>query len=121
MRNPALGILVALAVTPLIPFVATAQTQPPRAAQNPPSVYQDLMKANKPSAPAPKRDLIGAWAGPIGGRVEPVPPLTALGQKLFSMNKGDAYTVAERNDPLNTCDPLGFPQAVIFETRSIGF
>jgi hypothetical protein len=121
MRNPALGILVALAVTPVIPLVTAAQTQPPQAAQNPPSVYQDLMKANKPSARAPKRDLIAVWAGPIGGRVEPVPPMTPLGQKLFSLNKGDAYTVAERNDPLNTCDPLGFPQAVIFETRSIGF
>jgi hypothetical protein len=119
MRNSLQRSIVALLAIVLFSLAAAAQK--PQAAQNPPSVYQELMKSTKPSAPAPKRDLIGAWAGPIGGKVEPIPPMTPLGQKRFSLNRGDAYTVAERNDPLNTCDPLGFPQNVVFETRSIAF
>ena len=79
------------------------------------------MKNTKPAGPAPKHDLIGAWAGPIGAKVNAPPPMTPLGQKRFSMNKGQDYSVAERNDPLITCDPLGFPQNVLFETRSIAF
>ena len=119
MRNGIHRIGFALLALRMTTLVAAAQT--PQAAQNPPSVYETLMKANKPSAPAPKRDLIGTWAGPIGGRVEPVAPMTALGQKMASLNKGDEYTVAERNDPLNTCDPLGIPRNLAFETRGIAF
>ena len=121
MKESSRSVVASLVAILFFSLAAAAQTQPPQAAQNPPSVYEQLMKANKPSEPAPKRDLMGAWAGPIGGRVEAVPPMTPLGQKRFAMNKGDAYTVAERNDPLNTCDPLGFPQNVVFETRSIAF
>lgn len=121
MRNSLRSAVIGLGAVVAFSTAGAAQTQPPQAAQNPPSVYEQLMKSGKPSAPAPKRDLIGAWAGPIGGRVEAIPPMTPLGEKLFGLNRGDAYTVAERNDPLNTCDPLGFPQNVVFETRSIAF
>jgi hypothetical protein len=102
-------------------LAASAQIREPGIQQNAPSVYDQLMKSTKPAGPAPKRDLMGAWAGPIGAKVNAPPPLTALGQQRFSLNKGQEYTVAERNDPLNTCDPLGFPQNVLFETRSIAF
>jgi len=48
--------------------------------------------------------------------------MTALGQKLFSLNKPErAVGTAHSNDPLNTCDPLGFPRDLVFETRGLAF
>jgi hypothetical protein len=76
-----------------------------------------------PGGPPPERKLTGAWAGPIGGQVGDKPSLTELGQRLFSMNKPEAeYKVSGTNDPFfRTCDPLGFPRNMLFETRAIAF
>jgi hypothetical protein len=120
MRNPLQGAIAGLVVLLAFSLAATARAQE-GLQQKAPSVYDQLMKSTKPAGPAPKRDLVGAWAGPIGGKANTPPPMTPLGQRRFSLNKGQKYTVAERNDPLNTCDPLGFPQDVVFETRSIAF
>ena len=83
--------------------------------------YQVLCADTKPSDPAPKHDINGAWEGPIGAvRVDPVPPMTAWGQARFatrSTNGGGA--VAASNDPLNHCDPLGFPRNAVFELRGL--
>src|ERR1700681_475464 len=43
--------------------------------------------AAKPaSAPAPVRDLTGVWAGPVGANCCAAPPMTELGQNLFTAN-----------------------------------
>lgn len=85
--------------------------------------YQRLCASTKPSAPAPKHDIIGSWSGPIGAnRGEPVPPMTAWGQERFAANGGrsnGSVPVAESNDPLNHCDPLGFPRNDTFELRGL--
>jgi hypothetical protein len=121
MRNPMRGAIACVAALLAFSLAASAQIREPGVQQNAPSLYDQLAKSTKPAGPAPKRDLIGAWAGPIGAMVNAPPPMTPLGQKRFSLNKGQDYAVAERNDPLNTCDPLGFPQNVLYETRSIAF
>ncbi len=76
-----------------------------------------------PGGPAPKRELTGAWAGPIGGKEGEKPSFTELGRQLFSQNKPEAqYKVSGTNDPyVRTCDPLGFPRDMLFETRAIAF
>jgi hypothetical protein len=121
MRHPMRYAIASFTAMLVFSLAAAAQVREPGVQQNAPSLYDDLAKSTKPSAPAPKRDLIGAWAGPIGATVKTPPPMTPLGQKRFSMNRGQDYSVAERNDPLNTCDPLGFPQNVLYETRSMAF
>src|SRR5204862_365859 len=75
-----------------------------------------------PGGVAPVRDISGSWAGNLTPDRGEIPPLTPLGQKLFSMNKpepevGTGYS----NDPLNTCDPLGVPRNTVFETRGLAF
>jgi hypothetical protein len=48
--------------------------------------------------------------------------MTPLGEKLFSLNKAESkFGTAGSNDPLNTCDPLGFPRNLVFETRGLAF
>jgi hypothetical protein len=76
-----------------------------------------------PGGPAPKRELTGVWAGPIAARAGEAPSLTLFGKQLQSLNKPEAqYKVSGTNDPyVRTCDPLGFPRNLIFETRGIAF
>ena len=83
--------------------------------------YQVLCSDTKPSAPAPKHDISGAWSGPIGAvAVDRNPPMTDLGKKLFAGNHpNQAVNVADSNDPLNHCDPLGFPRNAVFELRGL--
>jgi hypothetical protein len=80
--------------------------------------------------PAPKRDLTGSWAGPSSGMAVPrgtnaqeptAPPLTPLGQQLFSMNKPiGKFSPAGTNDPhTRYCDPFGFPQNMTNEIRGM--
>ncbi|MSO29756.1 MAG: hypothetical protein EXQ48_02275 [Acidobacteria bacterium] len=72
--------------------------------------------------PAPVRDLSGSWAGNLTPDRGAVPPLTPLGEKLFSLNKPEtAVGTGYSNDPLNTCDPMGFPRNTVFETRGLAF
>lgn len=91
-------------------------------AGQPGTEYDILCADTKPSAPAPKRDLSGSWSGPIGAvqPVDPIPPMTAWGQARFATNKGNfAGNVADSTDPLNHCDPLGFPRNAVFELRGL--
>jgi hypothetical protein len=83
--------------------------------------YQVLCSDTKPSAPAPKHDISGAWSGPIGAvAVDKAPPMTDLGKKLAALNHANqAVNVADSNDPLNHCDPLGFPRNAVFELRGL--
>ena len=75
-----------------------------------------------PGGPAPVRDVSGSWAGNLTPDRGAIPPMTPLGEKLFSLNKPEtAVGTGYSNDPMNTCDPLGFPRNTVFETRGIAF
>lgn len=90
---------------------------------------------SKQAVPAPPRDISGVWLGAVVPREgknfdrdmtpEPVPPMTPWGQALFDGVKPfrgpKAVPIAQSNDPLVTCDPLGFPRSVVYETRGIAF
>ena len=78
-----------------------------------------------PPAPPP-RDISGVWLG--GGPapvLEPTAPMTPTGAALNAAAKpmygALSVGVAESNDPLVTCDPLGFPRSILHETRGIEF
>lgn len=78
------------------------------------------------TTPPPVRDLRGVWLG--GGPapvLEPTAPMTERGAALYAAAKpiwgARAVSVVESNDPLVTCDPLGFPRSILHETRGIEF
>jgi len=77
------------------------------------------------AAPVPRRDISGVWAGPALPTLQEAPPLTPAGQKRYEANKATwgpkAVGLAESNDPLITCDPLGFPRSALYETRGFEF
>jgi hypothetical protein len=119
--NAIAGLLAVLACVPLAKAqLAQGQTGP--VAQHPPSVYQNLNDKGKPAGPAPKRELNGSWAGPIGSGPRNVPPMTPAGQAAFSLNKPEnKYTLAGTNDPFVVCDPLGMPRKLLDQTRGVVF
>ena len=121
MRNSiALCGVVVTAALALAPM-ARAQAGPGYGGQNN-TLFNQLMKDPSTGGPAPARDLSGAWAGSLNADPGEVPPLTPLGQQRFSLNKPEAkFGTAGSNDPLNVCDPLGFPRNAIFELRGIAF
>ena len=85
------------------------------------TLFEKLIAENKPSVPASKRDLNGAWTAPVGF-VGNFPPYTPLGAERAKLNKSEpVYHLANTNDPLMTCDPLGFPRNIINETRGMRF
>ena len=78
-----------------------------------------------PAGPAPAKDVSGVWMGGPLPRLNNPPAMTAEGQAAFKLNKSfqgrNPVPVSESNDPMLHCDPLGFPRAVLFETRGIKF
>jgi hypothetical protein len=100
---------------------------------SPPATYWEKMK----SAPARKHDLTGIWdAGGVQQGVQPngayeYPddpehvgrdvPYTPLGKEARTKNKPGTgmgqFPVAEVNDPVDYCDPLGMPRNDLFELR----
>jgi hypothetical protein len=129
MRRPFVNVAISLAAILTFSCFAAAQTEQREGVeQRAPNYFKDtLMKDKNTGGPAPKQDLTGAWAGPTGGggfKVEET-SLTPLGLKVFNANKpvdGEADgSVAGRKDPLDVCDPLGFPRNVTFETRGMQF
>jgi hypothetical protein len=114
-----IGLAGVLALAPL----AAAQTEDDETTHVPKTktLFEKLMAENKPSSPAPKRDLNGAWTGPVGF-VGHFAPYTPLGMERAKLNKPEpVYHLANTNDPLTTCDPLGFPRNIINETRGMRF
>src|SRR5689334_17416689 len=107
MRRIAYRAAIALAgVLVLAPFAA-AQNNEDEAIHVPKTktLFEKLVAENKPSAPAPKRDLNGAWTGPVGF-VGNFAPYTPLGAERAKQNKPEPiYHLANTNDPLMTCDP----------------
>ncbi|HZP33323.1 MAG TPA: hypothetical protein VFB23_08160 [Candidatus Acidoferrales bacterium] len=82
----------------------------------------DKLAAEGTGGAAPKRDLTGFWGSSVGQKINPIPPMTPWGEQVFHTHKNNSeYAVADSNDPDNTCDPLGFPRAMVFMTRGIAF
>lgn len=82
----------------------------------------DQLSKNGGGGPAPRRDLNGFWAGPSSARLNEVPPMTPWGEEQFRTRKNHGqYSEAESNDPLKSCDPLGFPRNMLNLIRGIGF
>ena len=132
------GLIAGLTFLPII----GAQTAAPNGGGN--EAKQDLWNSNpldkkeyvgKKSAPAPRRDLSGVWDGTTegGGAYEgarELPsdgkhsvPFTPLGEAAFKVNKPGvgvtAIAVEIGNDPVNICDPQGFPRMELYELRTI--
>jgi hypothetical protein len=113
--NPVIAVVAALTFS----LGMRAQTAPP---QKP-----DAAKNHK-AAPAPRRDLSGIWApedtmegiSPRG--VKSHAPFTALGENIANnvYKPGDGprrVPIGRVNDPLDSCDPAGFPRDLLFELR----
>jgi hypothetical protein len=75
----------------------------------------------RPSVPAPPRNLWGMWTGPgealLSNRI---PPATPAGQAKLDANVPDPFS-ASSNDPWKTCDPFGMPRTVNNMIDHIGF
>ena len=69
-----------------------------------------------PQGPQPRTELSGVWIGPAL-TAEPPAPMTPRGQALFDAAKPIYGTrsvpVANSNDPIITCDPIGFPRILL--------
>jgi hypothetical protein len=74
-------------------------------------------------------DLSGVWEAPVRVTTgKEVPPMTAWGKERFEANKpfnaiegGRMVPLAESNDPMIICDPLGFPRNIFYEIRHMKF
>jgi hypothetical protein len=116
----------------LVAFVSTVQAQESGATQNqkaPTALWNTPSIAPRqpqsPSEPAPRRDISGVWdafaAGIQPSGVKSHAPFTEWGEKMASAYKpGDGprkVTLGLINDPLDGCDPAGFPRDLFFELR----
>jgi len=93
--------------------------------------------AGKKSAPAPRRNLSGAWDGlneggtqpkgakdyPDDASHRPEPPYTALGKEARMRNKAgegeEQVPIAMVNDPVDSCEPVGFPRTDLFSLKAM--
>jgi hypothetical protein len=113
--DPVMAVVAVLAFS----FVARAQTPPPQ--------QQEAAKTHK-AAPAPRRDLTGIWD--VVDRMEGISPrgvkthapFTAFGANIANnvYKPGDGprrVSIGLVNDPLDSCDPAGFPRNLLFELR----
>jgi hypothetical protein len=98
-------------------------------------VQERSFYVGKKSAPAPRRDLSGVWDGtaenggayqgaremPEDGKPEHELPFTPLGRETLLTDKPGVgvrgVSAAVSNDPVNICDPQGFPRMVLYELR----
>ena len=121
MRNPLVRLIVGLVAVLAFSSLAMAQAGGT-------GTKESLYKGNRlkpdptPGGPAPVHDVSGSWAGNLTPERLEIPPLTPLGQKLFSLHKPETEVgTGHSNDPMNTCDPLGVPRNLVFETRGLAF
>jgi hypothetical protein len=118
MRNPFMGIIIALLA--VLAFSSVAMAQAGAGLDN--SLYTQLGKNDRSGGPAPVHDVNGDWTGPLEAKRGDPPPMTPLGQKLYNMNKTEAGAGwADSNDPWKTCDTFGFPRSAVNEIRGISF
>jgi hypothetical protein len=121
MRNAVVRIILGLVAVLAVSSLAMAQAGGA-------GTKESLYKGNRlkpdptPGGPAPVHDVSGSWAGNLTPERLEIPPLTPLGQKLFSLHKPETEVgTGHSNDPMNTCDPLGVPRNLVFETRGLAF
>src|SRR5215472_1059180 len=92
------------------------------------SAKQPEAAKNQQAAPAPRRDMSGMWdvantmegISPAG--VKSHAPFTAWGADIANnvYRPGDGprrVPIGRVNDPLDSCDPAGFPRNLLFELR----
>lgn len=97
-------------------------------AQGAPPQQAEAAKPHSTAAPAPRRDLSGIWdvevtlegISPAG--VKSHAPFTAEGANVANniYKPGDGprkVSIGLVNDPLDGCDPAGFPRDLLFELR----
>jgi hypothetical protein len=121
MRNACVRSIIGLAAVLAFSSAAMSQASAPATKE---SLYKGNYLKNNPESggPAPVHDVIGSWAGNLTPQRLEIPPLTPLGQKMFSQNKPETEVgTGHSNDPMNTCDPLGVPRNLVFETRGLAF
>jgi len=125
MQNRVVRSIIVLAAMLAAPSLVMAQAGE---AGSKPATKDSLYNGNRlkpdstPGGPAPVHDVSGSWAGNLTPERGEIPPLTPLGQKMFSMNKPETEVgTGHSNDPMNTCDPLGIPRNLVFETRGLAF
>lgn len=123
MRNSTALAIVAVALSLGFSTAATSQTKQPAPGSKDSLYNGNYLKPDPtPGGPAPVRDISGSWAGNLTPQRMQIPPLTPEGQKRFSLNKPEtAVGTGHSNDPMNTCDPIGIPRNLEFETRGIAF
>jgi hypothetical protein len=103
-----------------------------------PGAVYDFDRKGETPAPAPRRDISGIWepaegagAGinangaqqmPSDGKPEHELPFTPAGREAFMANKPTFGVTqvpsAQTNDPVASCDPQGFPRAVLHNFRT---
>lgn len=122
-RNSLFRTIIGLAAVLALSSVAMAQGKY-ESKPDEESLYNgNRLKPNyPPGGPAPIHDISGTWAGNLTPQRPPIPPMTPLGKKMYALNKPEPiYGTALSNDPMNTCDPLGIPRNLVFETRGVAF
>ena len=117
--------------------VGTAQNEQPPAHDGWGRTITDPVKTEK-AAPAPRHDISGTWepangfldglgmlgakAMPEDGKPEHQLPFTPLGLEALKRNKPTIGTRSvlpgQTNDPVNFCDPQGFPRENLFQLRT---
>jgi hypothetical protein len=110
----AVAFIAVLALSATLPGQDRGAQAPPTQQAGPGFIVRGVPKMPNPPGPAPKRDLNGAWIGPLNTARTTIPPMTPAGEARFKMNKSQsAVTLAATNDPFVTCDPLGLTRGII--------
>jgi hypothetical protein len=119
--------IITMAALLCLPHTSLAQNAPananPRVTLQPGSdaARRGQAEPDKPSGPAPARDLWGMWAGAgealLSNRI---PPTTPAGKAKLDANSPDPFS-SIGNDPWKTCDPFGMPRSVNNQTGQLGF
>jgi hypothetical protein len=123
MRNVLKGCVALTAMLVVSPYGWSQTRQSGQAARaDTGKTMVDQLSKNGAGGPAPRRDLNGFWAGPSSARINAVPPMTPWGEEQFRTHKNHAqFSEAESNDPLKSCDPMGFPRNMLNLIRGVGF
>src|SRR5260370_4769548 len=126
MRNNLRSSIITLSGILLFGSFAAAQskqqTEPPPPLREGSASILDKLAAEGTGGAAPKRDWTVFGVARGEKKINAPPPMTQWGEQVFRTHKNNSeYAVADSNDPDNTCDPLGFPRAMVFMTRGIAF
>jgi len=130
MRNAVICMAVVIAVLALPPSGRAQRGQDRQGAPNgggddlgARSLERFGLNTKDTGGPAPKQNILGAWAGPQEAKIAEAPPMTPLGLKMFATHHAEAkYSASGTNDPwYTTCDAMGFPRSSLNEIRAVMF